>query len=120
RPTRSARAGRGGTQACVPSAIRRRTRRRRGLLRAARRLCASRRCLGHPSPAPSCVDLAEFGTRKSTGTPHLRRRQLLQGGEEEFVHARAQVGEGRGVGVAGGAEDSVEGIGGGGRSDGKA
>src|SRR5262245_18678469 len=56
----------------------------------------------------------------STGTLHLRRRELLEGGEEEFVHARAQVAEGRGVGVAGGAEDSVEGISGGGRTDGKA
>ena len=50
----------------------------------------------------------------------FRCGELLEGGEEELVHARAEVGEGRGVGVAGGAEDAVEGVGGGGGADGKA
>ena len=37
--------------------------------------------------------------------------ELFEGGEEEFVHAGAEFGEGRGVGVAGRAEDAVESVG---------
>jgi hypothetical protein len=51
---------------------------------------------------------------------HLRRRELLQRGEKELVHPRAQIGEGRSVGVAGGPEDPMEGLGRGGGTDRKA
>src|SRR5437588_7735474 len=45
--------------------------------------------------------------------------EFLEGAEEQLVHVGAQFGEGGGVGVAGGAEDPVEGVGGGGGSDGE-
>src|SRR5262249_9475832 len=43
-----------------------------------------------------------------------------QGGEKQLVHARAQVGERRGVGVTGGAEDPKKGLGRSGGTDRKA
>ena len=57
------------------------------------------------------------------GRPYRRdwaTASFLEGAEEEFVHAGAEVGEGGGVGVAGGAEDAVEGVGRGGGADGEA
>ena len=51
---------------------------------------------------------------------HSRRGEFPEGGQKQLVHLRAQVGQGRGAGIAGGAEDAFERVGGGGGADGKA
>ena len=93
-----------GGRACEPSETRGRRRRPRDLPRATRPPCACRCCPAHPSATPS--------SSSSTGAAQIRCGELREGGEEELVHARAEVGEGRGVGVAGGAEHAVQGVGG--------
>ncbi len=50
----------------------------------------------------------------------FRRGEFPQGRQKQLVHLRAQVGQGRGAGMAGGAEDAFERIGGSGGADGKA
>jgi hypothetical protein len=54
-----------------------------------------------------------------TRNARSRRGELPERGEEELVHAGAEVGEGRSAGVAGGAEDALEGVGRGGAADGE-
>ena len=49
-----------------------------------------------------------------------RRGEFPEGRQEQLIHPRAQVGQGRGAGVAGGAEDAFERIGGSGGADRKA
>src|SRR4029078_4259632 len=55
----------------------------------------------------------------STGTARNRCGELFEGREEERVHAGTEVGELRRVGVAGGAEDPVGGVGGSGNGGGE-